>query len=362
MTSKKVYIIAEAGVNHNGSLEAARRLVDIAADAGADAVKFQTFKAENLVAKEAPKADYQKKTTEESESQYDMLKKLELCEADYRELKQYAANRNIHFLSTPFDLSSLELLVNEFKMDVIKVPSGEIANAPFLLAVARMAPKVILSTGMSTLADVEAALEVLAYGFLNRDSALIPTREAFRLAYASPEGQQQLRDRVSVLHCTTEYPAPMGEVNLRAMDTLGAAFGLPIGYSDHTQGIHVPVAAAARGATIIEKHFTSDRHLPGPDHMASLEPDELKAMISAIRDIELCLGDGVKRPTASELANVVVARKSVVAAREIAKGEAFSADNLACKRPGTGLSPFNYWTLIGKQARRAYGPDEQIDE
>lgn len=362
INSQSIFVIAEAGVNHNGSLEAALRLVDIAAEAGADAVKFQTFKAESLVARKAPKAAYQTRTTSAEESQYDMLKQLELADSDYRELKRYAEHKSIQFLSTPFDVPSLQLLVGEFGMGVIKVPSGEIANAPFLLAVARMADQVILSTGMSTLADVEAALEVLAFGFTTPAStASHPTRAAFGAAYASPEGQRQLRERVTVLHCTTEYPAPMSEVNLKAMDTLRTAFGLPVGYSDHTQGIHVPVAAAARGACIIEKHFTSDRNLPGPDHKASLEPDELAAMIAAIRDIEQSLGDGIKRPTPSELGNMQVARKSVVAARRIQAGEVFDENNLTCKRPGTGVSPFDYWRLLGKPAGRDYCADEQID-
>jgi N-acetylneuraminate synthase len=361
MSDKHVFVIAEAGVNHNGSLDAARRLVDIAADAGADAVKFQTFKAERLVARLAPKAEYQTKTTGGEESQFEMLKKLELSESDHLELVRHAASRGIQFLSTPFDTVSLALLVNGLGMQTVKIPSGEITNAPFLLEIARVAPRVIVSTGMSTLSDVEAALEVLAFGFVSK-SGEAPSRAAFRVAFASDAGQEALRQRVTLLHCTTEYPAPIDEVNLRAMDTLHAAFGLPVGYSDHTQGIHVPVAAVARGACLIEKHFTSDRNLPGPDHAASLEPDELIAMVSAIRGIERALGDGLKRPTQSELGNVVVARKSIVAELAIEAGATLSEADLACKRPGTGVSPFDYWTVLGRKASRNYAPDEMIDE
>lgn len=361
MSGNHVFVIAEAGVNHNGSLEAALRLVDIAAEAGADAVKFQTFKAENLVARNAPKAEYQTKTTGEGESQFDMLKKLELTEADHFTLARHAAARGIQFLSTPFDSVSLRLLVDSLGMQTVKIPSGEITNAPFLLDIARIAPRVIVSSGMSTLSDVEGALEVLAFGFVAPDDSA-PSRAEFRRAFASEAGQAALRQRVTLLHCTTEYPAPIDEVNLRAMSTLHAAFGLPVGYSDHTQGIHIPVAAVARGACLIEKHFTSDRNLPGPDHAASLEPGELASMVSAIRDIERALGDGLKRPTRSELGNVMVARKSIVAARPIAAGAILCEADFACKRPGTGVSPFDYWSLLGRRASRDYLPDEMINE
>ena len=362
MTTRSVYIIAEAGVNHNGSIDMALALIDAAAAAGADAVKFQTFKADKLVSRHAPKAEYQTKTTGAEESQYDMIRKLELGFDAHRTLMDHAQEKGIAFLSTPFDVESLALLTRDLGMDVVKIPSGEITNAPFLLEIARVAKKVILSTGMSTLADVEAALGVLAFGFTQGGSDSRPSRKAFAEAFCSDAGQQALRDRVTLLHCTTEYPAPMGEINLRAMDALKAAFSLAVGYSDHTEGIHVPVAAVARGACLIEKHFTLDRNLPGPDHKASLEPGELKQMVASIRDIECALGDGIKRPTAAEQKNVVVARKSLVASQPVTAGQRFSVDNLACKRPGSGISPFDYWTMLEKTAGKSYAEDELIDE
>ena len=354
------FIIAEAGVNHNGSLDTARQLVDAAAAAGANAVKFQTFRAEQLVSRHAPKAEYQTRTTDKSESQLEMIRKLELSESDHESLIAHAKSRRIAFLSAPFDLPSLQLLINRFGLETIKVPSGEITNAPFLLEIARMAKRVILSTGMSTLAEVEAALGALAFGFTQPPGAA-PAREAFAHAFAGDDGQQALRQRVTLLHCTTEYPAAFAEVNLRAMDTLASAFGLPVGYSDHTTGIHIPLAAVARGARMIEKHFTLDRSLPGPDHRASLEPGELLQMVAAIREVELALGDGVKRPSPAEWKNRDVARKSLVAARAIAAGEAFSAENIACKRPGTGRSPMDYWRIIGTRSDRSCDPDEVIE-
>jgi len=351
------FIIAEAGVNHNGSLPMALALVDAAAEAGADAVKFQTFRADTLVSRDAPKADYQKRSTDAAESQFEMLRQLELSLADHQALAAHAAARGVVFLSTPFDLDSLQLLIGTFAMRTIKVSSGDITNAPFLLGIARCAGSVILSTGMCALAEVEAALGVLAFGF-TRDAGLRPARGSFEEAFCSAEGQEALRERVMLLHCTTEYPAPFAEVNLRAMDTLAQAFGLRVGYSDHTPGIHIPVAAVARGAAVIEKHFTLDRGLPGPDHKASLEPGELRAMVAAIRDVEASLGDGVKRPTASEWKNRLVARKSLVASRATAEGEPLV---LACKRPGSGVSPFEFWNRDGRPAGRAYATDESLD-
>lgn len=350
------FIIAEAGVNHNGSLELAKQLIDAAADSGADAVKFQTFRAEQLVARHAPKAVYQTRTTDAKESQFEMIRKLELTDADHEVLIAHAKARRIEFLSTPFDTASLHLLTNRFGLTTIKVSSGDITNAPFLLDIARAAQRVILSTGMSTLAEIEAALGVLAFGFVEPNAT--PSRNAFEEAYSSDTGQRALRDRVVLLHCTTEYPAPISEVNLRAMDTMSTAFGLPIGYSDHTQGIHVSVAAVARGATLIEKHFTLDRGLPGPDHKASLEPSELNEMVSAIRDVELALGDGIKRPTASELKNRAIARKSLVSNKPLAQGEPLT---IACKRPGNGVSPFEFWSREGHPAPRSYVTDEFLD-
>ena len=358
-SSEKTFIIAEAGVNHNGSIDKACALIDVAAEAGADAVKFQTFKAKEVISRHAPKADYQMLTTSAGESQLEMVQSLELSEADHRILINHAKTKKIEFLSTPFDLPSLRLLIDRFELSTIKIPSGEITNGPLLIEIARTGRIVILSTGMSTLGEVEAALGVLAFGYtsaIDQD----PSSKGFALAFASDCGQKALLDHVSLLHCTTEYPAPYSEVNLKAMDTLAGAFGLPVGLSDHTIGIHVPVAAVARGATIIEKHFTLDKSFPGPDHSASLEPIELKAMIQAIKDIELALGDGIKRPAASELKNSNIARKSLVAAKGIQTGDFLDAENIAIKRPGTGLSPMSYWDHLGSQADRDYTVDELL--
>ncbi len=354
----KTYIIAEAGVNHNGSLEIAKKLINVAAECGADAIKFQTFRAEKLVSKDAKKADYQKRTTEVDESQFDMIKKLELDETAHHELIQYCSDRDIQFLSTPFDLESLIFLTNECELPYIKIASGEITNSPFLLEIARMGKAVILSTGMSTLGEIEQALGVLAFGYIDKGKK--PTVEAFQMAYSSIEGRQLLQQKVSLLHCTTEYPAPFSEVNLKAMDTLRSAFGLTVGFSDHTPGIAVPIAAVARGAMIIEKHFTLDSNLPGPDHEASLEPQELKKMIEAIRQIEMALGCSYKIPVPSEIKNKAVARKSLVASQVIRKGETFTEQNLTTKRPGTGLTPLFYWEWLGKIAERDYEQDERI--
>lgn len=358
MTSKvPTFIIAEAGVNHNGSVEIGLQLIDAAASAGADAVKFQTFKAGQLVTKHADKASYQKDTTDPGESQYDMIRRLELTAQDHERLINHCRQRGISFLSTPFDSESLQLLTTHFGLDTIKVSSGDLTNAPFLLEIARSAQHVILSTGMATLGEIESALGVLALGFTASADAS-PSPHAFEQAYASPHGQQMLQERVMILHCTTEYPAPLDEVNLRAMETLAQAFGLRIGYSDHTPGIVIPIAAVARGASIIEKHFTLDQSLPGPDHRASLEPAELNDMVQAIRNVERCLGDGIKRPTPSELKNRTAARKSLVAAKTIKRGEPLE---LACKRPGNGLSPLRYWELQHSVALRDYAKDEPID-
>ena len=355
------YIIAEAGVNHNSDMNLAKQLIDVAAKAGANAVKFQTFRAEFLVSHHAPKAEYQTRTTDQAESQFEMIRKLELTEADHEVLIAHAQARGIVFLSTPFDVPSLHLLTKRFELQAIKISSGEITNAPFLLAIARAAQRVILSTGMSTLAEVEMALGVLAFGFIAPTAATLQ-RGDFERAFASAAGQQALHARVTLLHCTTEYPAPFDEVNLRAMDTLVAAFGLPVGYSDHTPGIHVSLAAVARGARVIEKHFTLDRDLPGPDHKASLGPDELRHLVQQIREIEQALGDGIKRPTASEWKNRDAARRSLVAAKKIKTGEVFTEENLACKRPGTGVSPSSYWQMLGQTSTRNYADDESLND
>jgi N-acetylneuraminate synthase len=354
------FIIAEAGVNHNGDINLARELVDVAAEAGADAVKFQSFSAGRLVSSSAPKAEYQKRMTDAAESQFDMIRRLELSEHDHYVLKDHAEKQGIRFLSSPFDIVSLNILTKKMEMLTIKIPSGEITNAPFLLAIARSAPSVILSTGMSTLSEVEAALGVLAFGFCSPPDA-VPQRGSFERVFASDEGQLALKRRVVLLHCTTEYPAPVGEVNLRAMDTLASAFGLSVGYSDHTLGVHISLAAVARGASVIEKHFTLDRNMPGPDHKASLIPSELKDLVQQIRDIEIAMGDGIKKPTQAEWKNRDIARKSLVAATAITKGQSFSEENLTCKRPGSGQSPFAYWHKLEQKAASDYAPDEVLD-
>lgn len=353
-----VFIIAEAGVNHNGSLDMAKKMVEVAAEAGADAVKFQTFQADKLVSILAPKAEYQSRTTDAGESQHEMIRKLELDEHAHDVLIEHCKSCGIQFLSTPFDLESVELLTGRFDLASIKIPSGEITNAPFLLKIARTGKPVILSTGMSTLGEIEDALGVLAFGYLGKAD---PSKEAFHAACRSIEGQSSLHEKVTLLHCTTEYPAPFQDVNLMVMDTLRSAFGLPVGYSDHTEGIAVPIAAVARGAVVIEKHFTLDRNLPGPDQRASLEPVELKQMVDAVRAVEQALGSGRKYPTPSELKNRSIARKSLVAACPITTGETLTAENLAVKRPGIGLSPMRYWELLGRKAGRNFAIDEVIE-
>lgn len=355
------YIIAEAGVNHNGSLQLAKELIDVATEAGADAVKFQTFKSGNLLTKFAPKAEYQKNHTDQSESQFEMLRKLELSEENHIELINHCKKNKIDFLSTPFDLESLNLLARTFQLPTIKLPSGEITNATLLLEAARTGASLILSTGMSTIGEVEAALGVLAFGYLAAErSEMKPSLEAFQAAYLDEQGRKAIQEKVSLLHCTTEYPAPFQDVNLLVMDTMKNTFQLPVGYSDHTEGIAVSLAAVARGASIIEKHFTLDRSLPGPDHQCSLEPEELKLMITSIRQIEQALGSSIKGPAASELSNRAVARRSIVAAVNIEQGELFTLNNLTVKRPGVGLSPFYLWECIGKPAPKKFQADELI--
>lgn len=358
MNRARTLVIAEAGVNHNGSLELALRLVDEAAEAGADVVKFQTFRADGLASRFAPKAEYQQRETGNEQSQLDMLRALELDEDAHRRLIERCASRGVEFLSTPFDQESLRLLTEVFGLPRLKLGSGELTNAPLLLAAARTGKPIILSTGMGTLAEVEEALGVMAFGYAG--DGIEPSRPAFRAAFASDAGRIVLRDKVTLLHCTTEYPTPASDVNLRAMDALRSTFGLPVGYSDHTEGATIALAAVARGASIIEKHFTLDRSLPGPDHKASLTPAELVSMVAEIRRVEAALGDGVKRPAESERKNMSVARKSLVAARAIAAGEMFGPDNLAVKRPGGGIEPLRYWELLGRPAPRAFSEDEQI--
>ena len=332
-TMSKIFIIAEAGVNHNGDIEIAKKLVDKAVVAGADAVKFQTFKAENIVCRDARKADYQMETTDQTESQFDMLKKLELTSEMHEHLLEYCRQKEIMFLSTPFDIDSLYYLV-ELGVDIIKIPSGEITNYPLLREAGKTKKKIIISSGMSTLNEVKDAVKVL------KDNG---------------------SNDVTVLHCNTEYPTPYSDVNLRAMLTLKEKLGVKVGYSDHTQGIEIPIAAAALGAVVIEKHFTLDKNMEGPDHKASLEPDELQKMVRAIRNIEKALGDGRKEPSESEKKNIDTARKSIVAKCEIKAGERLTESNLTTKRPGTGVSPMQWNQVIGKTAKRRFNEDELIE-
>lgn len=323
---ERTLIIAEAGVNHNGDLDLAKRLIDVAADAGADIVKFQTFKAEKIISAAAPKAMYQQQATGVVESQLEMVRKLELSEADHDALMAHCRDRGIAFLSTPFDADSIDLLRRK-GIAVGKVPSGEITNKPYLTAMARAFPRLIVSTGMCTLDEVRAALDVLLAAGADRSA-------------------------ITLLHCNTEYPTPMADVDLRAMRTMADAFGLPVGYSDHTLGIEVPIAAVALGAVVIEKHITLDPAMPGPDHRASLPPEELKAMVRGIRNIEAALGDGIKRPSPSEAKNIAIARKSIHLARGVAHGAAITAQDLIMLRPGDGLSPMQVEEVIGRTAAR----------
>tara|TARA_B100000686_G_scaffold234524_1_gene242267 strand:- start:3568 stop:4578 length:1011 start_codon:yes stop_codon:yes gene_type:complete len=330
-----VIIIAEAGVNHNGDLDLARKLIKVAADAGADFVKFQTFTADKLCVFNAKKADYQNKTTDTKESQYDMIRKLELSKDNHFSLINYCNSLGIKFLSTAFDIDSIDLLA-KVGVDRFKIPSGEITNLPYLRHVGQQKKPIILSTGMSTLDEIQNALNILVQS-------------------GTP------KNKISILHCNTEYPTPMKDVNLRAMTTIKETCKVEVGYSDHTLGIEVAIAAIARGAAIIEKHITLNRNLPGPDHLASLEPKEFKAMVKAIRNIEKALGNGIKKPSPSEEKNLCIVRKSLVASCDIRAGEAFSAKNISVKRPGTGLSPMLYDEILGTIASRNFKKDELIE-
>lgn len=354
-------IIAEAGVNHNGDSKLAFELIDAAHEAGADIIKFQTFKAKNLVTEGAKQADYQVANTQKQESQLEMLSRLELTYEVHHQLVEHCNKLGIEFLSTAFDSESLEFLVNDLDLKRLKIPSGELTNAPLVLEHARTGCDLIVSTGMATLAEIEMALGVIAFGF-TASKTEEPSVGNFQQAYASEAGQKALKDKVIILHCTTEYPAPNDEINLRAMGTLASAFELSAGYSDHSEGITIPIAAVARGAMLIEKHFTLDKSMDGPDHKASLEPDELKAMASAIRQVDLALGSGVKSPTVSEIKNKMVVRKSIVAAMPIKAGEAFTTENLAVKRPGEGMSPYRYWDLLSEKANVDYSIGDLIRE
>lgn len=352
------FIIAEAGVNHNGDEKMAYELVDAAVAAGADAVKFQTFSAAALASDKAPKAAYQNETTDAQESQLDMLKRLELPRERHFELKAYCEGKGIAFMSSPFDPESIRFLAEDVKLDTLKVPSGEITNGPFLLDVAGTGCNVILSTGMSTLDDVRTALGVLAFGMTGGED---PSAEAFEAAFASDTGQAALKSKVALLQCTSAYPTPASDANLLGMVTLRDAFGLKTGFSDHTEGTACAIAAAALGAEIIEKHFTRDKTLPGPDHKASLDPEELADLVAGIRTAEAALGDGAKTPRASEIETRDVARKSLTAITAIPAGTAFDENNLGIKRPGTGVSPMLYWDALKKTAPRAYDADETIE-
>jgi len=331
----KTFIIAEAGVNHNGSIELAKKLVDVAVEAGADAVKFQTFKATNIVSKNAQKAEYQKKNMNDGDnSQFNMLKKLELDVKTHRELILYCQQENIMFLSTPFDHESIDML-DKLGLEIFKIPSGEITNLPYLRSIGKLGKKIILSTGMADIGEIEDALDVLM-----------------------KEGTK--KENIIVLHANTMYPTPMEDVNLKAMVTIGNTFDIDFGYSDHTLGIEVDIAAVAMGAKCIEKHFTLDRTMEGPDHKASLEPNELKAMVKAIRNIELALGNSIKKPTKSEIPNKNIARKSIVAKTTIKKGEILSEANLAIKRPGNGINPMRWDEIVNTIAQKDYNEDELI--
>lgn len=330
----KVFVIAEAGVNHNGDLRLAKKMIDVAGECSADAIKFQTFKAERAISRFAAKADYQKKTTGDLESQVAMVKKLELSDDAFEMLCAYCRDKGIMFLSSPFDMESIEFL-DRLGLNAFKIPSGEITNLPYLRKIGRLNKRVILSTGMADLGEVEDALDVLTTS-------------------------GTLRSKIALLHCNTEYPTPHQDVNLRAMLTIANAFQLEVGYSDHTIGIEVPIAAVALGATIIEKHFTLSRTMDGPDHQSSLEPEELKRMVASIRITEAALGNGLKAPSKSEQKNIVVARKSIVAGKTIKTGDVFSEENITVKRPGTGINPMEWDCVIGRTSPRAFEPDELI--
>lgn len=328
-----VFIIAEIGVNHNGDLNLAQKMILDAKKSGADAVKFQSFKADNLVVKDLKKADYQLKNTDKDESQYNMIKKLELSQDSYNYLKDFCEKEGIIFLSSPFDLESVELL-SELGVEIIKIPSGEITNLPYIEKIGKLFNKIIISTGMCNLSEVKEAIEIIKkFG----------------------------KKEITVLHCNTEYPTPMEDVNLRAIETMKKELNLQVGYSDHTAGIEVAIAAVTMGATVIEKHFTTDKNLDGPDHKASIEPKEFKKMVDSIRNIEKALGNGIKMPSKSELKNINIVRKSIVAKNKILKGEIFSEINLTVKRPAEGISPMDWYKVLGEIAKKDFLPDERIE-
>jgi N,N'-diacetyllegionaminate synthase len=332
---KRVFIIAEAGVNHNGDITTAKKMIDAAVKAGANAIKFQTFIPEEIASRSAPKAEYQKRTTRKEESQFDMLKKLVLDADAHRKLLAYCNKKGIQFLSTPFDLQSINLL-NNLGLEIFKIPSGEITNLPYLKKIGSLKKKIIMSTGMADMKEIDKAMKIL-------------------IEAGTP------KKNITLLHCNTEYPTPMDDVNLRAMIAMKSAFSVKVGYSDHTLGIEIPVAAVALGAEVIEKHFTLDRRMEGPDHKASLEPKELEAMATAIRNVENALGNGIKKPSPSERKNRAIARKSIVSAAAINRGETLTSDNITVKRPGTGINPMRWFEVVGRKAKRDFHVDELIE-
>ncbi|NTS75364.1 N-acetylneuraminate synthase [Catenovulum sp. SM1970] len=361
MKGNKTFIIAEAGVNHNGSFELAKQLIDVAVIAGADAVKFQTFKAELLATSNAKQANYQAENTGLEESQLKMLKRLELTHHEYAGLRDYCIEKNIEFMSTAFEEQSLNYVINDLAVSRLKVGSGEITNGPLLIKHARSMKPIILSTGMSDMKTIEDALAVLAFGYLTKEG-MPGSLDECKHYYQSDSGRDVLLKKVSLLHCTSQYPAPLEDINLNAMVTMREHFGLAVGYSDHSQGTVVSLAAVSAGASIIEKHFTLDRNLPGPDHKASLTPKELKQLVDGIRCVEISQGRFEKLPSEDEIEVAKVARKSLIAEENIAAGELFTEQNVSIKRPGVGMSPMMYWSLIGKQSKHAYNKGELLDE
>lgn len=355
-----VLIIAEAGVNHNGDLEIAKELVAAAAEAGADIVKFQTFKAKNLVTETAEKAQYQKDNCGAEETQFQMLKKLEMSDEMHHEIIACCKAHNIEFLSTAFDLESLDFLSAHIGLKRLKIPSGDITNGPLIHAHARTNADIILSTGMSNLGEVEAALAVIAHGYCAPDETINSLNDCYQVL-ATPEAQQILKEKVVLLHCTSSYPTPVESVNLKAMDTLHDAFGLSVGYSDHTAGIVAPIAAVAKGAVVIEKHFTLSHDMEGPDHKASLEPADLKSMVDAIRETSIMMGNGIKAPDGIELSSKAVARKSLIATQDIAAGDVLGAHNMTTMRPGTGICAMQWWDVQQKPAKRDYRKGDLIE-
>jgi N-acetylneuraminate synthase len=353
------YIIAEAGVNHNGDPDIAFKLVDAAISAGVDAVKFQTFKADKLVTADAPKADYQINKTNKEESHLEMLKKLELSKEVTKELMSYCKSKKIDFLSTAFDSESLNFLADDLCLNTLKISSGDITNGPFLLEHSLKNVNLIISTGMATFEEITDALGVVAFGLMNRSSKSA-SKSAFKDAFSSNIGKDLLRQKVTLLHCTSEYPAPFSDINLNAMKTMRERLGIKTGYSDHSQGNIVPIIAASLGASIIEKHFTIDRNLPGPDHKTSLNPNELKEMVEVIKTAVKVMGDGIKSPKKSEMKNQVIARKSLIAATKINKGDLFTELNLIIKRPGTGISPMEYWDILNSKSSQDYNTGQVI--